>query len=186
MLLTMLLNLTSCSESVPVKTESAQTIPATEFITEPTEIPTTEPVSSPEEVPYNSLPDRMKQAVDAGLVELSQDGMQTFEQVMTAAQEYGVGFMLSDFGINYQTINDNLILPRVRYADEPYFAMITDITSAMETLGCSWCFSHWYGPYGVAFCMPLIQTANYEQIDDYPYYIDLGMMKLFRNVNGVQ
>lgn len=41
-------------------------------ISEPTTEPTTEPALSPEEVLYNSLPDRMKQAVDVGIVEPSQ------------------------------------------------------------------------------------------------------------------
>ena len=108
---------------------------------------------------------------------------------MAVAREYGVGYMLSDFGITldpFQAGTDIHVYPRYRYADEPYFAMIRDITSTMEELGYGWCFAHWYGPYGVAFCMPAIQTSTYEQVEDYPYYIDQGMMDLFQELNDVQ
>ena len=111
------------------------------------------------------------------------------ETVMEIAREYGLGYMLSDFGVTlspYSTIDDACAYPRFRYPDEPYFAMITDITSTMEELGYGWCFAHWYGPYGVAFCIPAIQTSAYEQVKDYPYYIDQGMFSLFREINGVQ
>ena len=110
------------------------------------------------------------------------------ETVMEIAREYGVGYMLSDFGVTlapYASVSDACAYPRFRYPDEPYFAMIEDITSTMEELGYGWCFAHWYGPYGVAFCIPAIQTSTYEQVEDYPYYIDQGMFGLFREINGV-
>lgn len=109
-------------------------------------------------------------------------------EVMALAQEYGVGYMLSDFGVTlspYSAVDDACAYPRFRYPDEPYFAMIRDITSTMEAYGYGWCFAHWYGPYGVAFCIPAIQTSTYEQVEEYPYYIDRGMMDLFREINGV-
>ena len=133
--------------------------------------------------PYNGDVDAKK------LLTLKHEDMQSFEQVAAVAQEYGVGFMLGDFGVNHQTRNMrpccSTVFSRSRYADEPYFAMITDITGAMEELGCGWCFSHWYGPCGAAFCLPANQTSTYEQIEDYPYYIDQGMFHLFRTINGV-
>lgn len=110
------------------------------------------------------------------------------EYVMEIAREYGVGYMLSDFGVTlspFSMIEDACAFPRFRYADEPYFAMIRDITSTMEELGYGWCFAHWYGPYGVAFCLPAIQTSTYRQVEDYPYYIDQGMMALFQEINGL-
>ena len=110
------------------------------------------------------------------------------EAVMEIAKEYGVGYMLGDFGVTlspYSAVSDACAYPRFRYPDEPYFAMIRDITSTMEELGYGWCFAHWYGPYGVAFCIPAIQTSTYEQVEDYPYYIDQGMFSLFREINGV-
>lgn len=109
---------------------------------------------------------------------------ESFTQVMETAKEYGVGFMLGDFGVSSGG-NWWFTLDRVRYADEPYFAMIEDVTSSVEELGYGWCFNRWYGPYGVAFSIPAIQTSTYEQVGDYPYYIDQGMMGLFREINGV-
>ncbi len=111
--------------------------------------------------------------------------MESMNEVMATAQEHGVGFMLGNFGVS--NFGDWWIpMDRVRYADEPYFAMIEDITSSVEDLGYGWCFNRWYGPYGVAFCIPAIEDSTYEQVEDYPYYIDQGMMDLFKSINGVQ
>ena len=57
--------------------------------------------------------------------------------------------------------------------------------STIEELGYGWCFAHWYSPYGVTFCLPVVQDAVYEQVEDYPCYVDQGMMGLFREINGV-
>lgn len=124
--------------------------------------------------------------VDAGVL-FSQGrwGGESLMEVVATAQEYGVGFMLGDFGV-FSGGKWWFTLDRVRYADEPYFAMIEDITSAVEELGYGWCFNRWYGPYGVAFCIPAIEASTYEQVADYPYYIDQGMMNLFKTLNGVQ
>ena len=70
--LVMLLSMTACGGSAPAATEAPAAAPVREAVTEPTAEPTTEPTLSPEEILYNSLPDRMKQAVDVGIVELSQ------------------------------------------------------------------------------------------------------------------
>jgi len=112
-------------------------------------------------------------------------GGESLMEVMEIAQEYGVGFMLSDFGVTVDE-KDHIARSRLRYADEPYFAMIEDITSTMEEMGYGWCFAHWYSPYGVAFCIPAIQSSTYEQVEDYPYYIDQGMMGLFQTINGMK
>ena len=111
--------------------------------------------------------------------------MECMNEVMDTAQEYGVGFMLGNFGVS--NLGDWWEpMDRVRYADEPYFTMIEDITSAVEELGYGWSFGRWYGPYGVAFCIPAIEASTYEQVEDYSYYIDQGMMGLFQKLNGVQ
>ncbi len=70
--LAMLLSLTACTGSTPAETRDPEPAPVvTEAPTEaPTTEPTTEPTLSPEEVLYNSLPDRVKQAVDVGIVGL--------------------------------------------------------------------------------------------------------------------
>lgn len=127
--------------------------------------------------------------IDAKTLLTMQHWRITTEHVMTVAEEYGVGFMLGDFGVTINPftvgVMDGYVYPRFRYPDAAYFAMITDITSTMDELGYGWCFAHWYGPYGVAFCIPAIQTSTYEQVEDYPYYIDQGMFGLFREINGV-
>lgn len=127
-----------------------------------------------------------KGKVDAqALFEVGLYGRESMNEVMAMAREYGVGFMLGDFGV----LSGGkwwFTLDRVRYADEPYFAMIEDITSAVEELGYGWCFNRWYGPYGVAFCIPAIEASTYEQVDDHPYYIDQGMMDLFQSINGIK
>lgn len=118
------------------------------------------------------------------------DAQMLFEQdlmaVLQTAQSYGVGFMLSDFGVaihqNYG--NRAMGIYRLRYADEPYFAMLTDITSTIEELGYGWCFARWYGPYGVAFCKEVVKTSTYQQVEDHPYYLDAGMLDLFRSLNS--
>ena len=62
---------------VPAATLSAETAaPATES--------TTEPTLSPEELLYNSLTDRQRQAVDLGIVELSQ--MEDLERIVTVGE----------------------------------------------------------------------------------------------------
>ena len=123
--------------------------------------------------------------IDAqALLKLSHAKGATCEEVIATAQEYNVGFMLGDFGVHIPS-SDGHEYSRVRYGEEAYHAMITDITSTMEELGYGWCFSHWYGPYGVAFCLPVIQDVVYAQVADYPYYIDQGMRSLFRQINDV-
>lgn len=62
---------------VPAATLSAETAaPATES--------TTKPTLSPEELLYNSLTDRQRQAVDLGIVELSQ--MEDLERIVTVGE----------------------------------------------------------------------------------------------------
>lgn len=122
--------------------------------------------------------------VDAAVLLDSGKG-ETCRTVMETAQAYGVGFTLSEFGVSYPPLAAVAIYPRARYADEHYHAMIRDITSTVEELGYGWCFAHWYSPYGVTFCLPVVQDAVYEQVEDYPCYVDQGMMGLFREINGV-
>ena len=124
--------------------------------------------------------------VDAAALLTSGAG-QTCQDVMATAQEYGVGFMLGEFGVSYEAAEKwGSSYPRIRYPDKAYQGMITDVTSTMEDMGYGWCFASWYGAYGVAFCIPAIEGVEYEQIEDYPYYIDQGMMGLFQQINGVR
>ena len=81
LVLTMVLSLlTGCSDGG----ETAQAAQPTDGVPETTAEPTPEPTLSPEEVLYNSLPDRMKQAVDVGIVELSQ--LEDLERIVTVGE----------------------------------------------------------------------------------------------------
>ena len=86
LVLTMVLSLLSgCCK--PAAQESTTQVPATTPTAEtaaPITEPTTEPTLSPEEILYNSLTDRQRQAVDVGIVELSQ--MEDLERVCTVAE----------------------------------------------------------------------------------------------------
>ena len=106
-------------------------------------------------------------------------------EVMAIAQEYGVGFMLSDFGIHTGTGNSPSDYITVRFPDEEYHAMIIDIISTMESQGHGWCFAHWYGSYGLSFGCPVIENTVYEQIENYPCYVDQTILGWFREINGV-
>ena len=116
------------------------------------------------------------------LLTLPHDGGSSFAEVMQIARENGVGFMLSEFGVSDLGEANH---SRTRYAEDMYHARLGDLAGAVEAAGYGWCFAHWYGGYGVAFCLPVIENAVYEQVEDYPYYIDQGMMSLFQKINGV-
>lgn len=106
-------------------------------------------------------------------------------EVIAIAQEYGVGFMLSDFGIHTGKANSPSDYITVRFPDEEYHAMITDIISTIESQGYAWCFAHWYGSYGLSFGYPVIENAVYEQIENYPCYVDQTILGWFKEINGV-
>ena len=112
-------------------------------------------------------------------------GGESLDKVMQTAEENGVGFMLSDFGVNLCRAN-SIPNPGVRYSDEAYKAMIVDITSTIEERGYGWCFAHWFGYFGITNSCPVVENATYEQIGDYPMYYDTAMLGFFKEVNGVQ
>lgn len=119
-----------------------------------------------------------------GEAALAQDrwGAPSFDEVMATAEEYGVGFMLSSFGVTAIGVAE---WPDYRYPDESYRAMITDIISAVESRGYGWCFGNWYGYFGICDCVPQIADTTYEQVEDYPYYIDQTMLGWFREINSI-
>ena len=122
------------------------------------------------------------------------DGQQTLEtglwggmsclDVMQVARDHGVGFMVSDFGVNLEN-SGSMTWPADRYEDGAYQAMITDIISAIEAADCGWCFAHWYGYFGIVHGYPAFENASYEQLETYPYYMDTAMLEWFREINGV-
>ena len=119
---------------------------------------------------------------------LAATGKDAVLQTMAVAQNYGVGFTVSDFGVildPFEYYRIPYFYPTYRYPDEAYQAMITDITSSLEALGCGWSFSNWYGYFGVANSVPLVDEVVYEQVEDYPLYIDTAMYGWFKEINGV-
>lgn len=122
------------------------------------------------------------------------DGQKTLEtglwggmsclDVMEVAQDHGVGFMVSDFGVNLEN-SGAMTWSSVRYEDDAYKAMITDVVSALESAGCGWCFAHWYGYFGIVNGYPAFENVTYKQLGSYPYYIDTAMLGWFREINGV-
>ena len=119
---------------------------------------------------------------------LASTGIDRVNETWAVAQEYGVGFTVSDFGVildPYEYYRGAYFYPTYRYADEAYQAMILDITSSLEELNCGWSFSNWYGYFGITNCVPLVDDAVYEQVEDYPFYIDTAMYSWFKKINGV-
>ena len=106
--------------------------------------------------------------------------------VINTAREYGVGCMLSDFGVRINEWGswDGMSLPRFRYPLDAYKAMIQDIVTSAEDLELGWCFAYWYSPYGVAFGTPLFDDTTYTQVEDYPYYIDQTILGWFQEINS--
>ncbi len=112
-------------------------------------------------------------------------GAPSIRKTAEVAEEYGVGFMVGDFGVNMAISGLDREWPTARYSDEAYKAMIVDVLSAVESRGYGWCFAKWYGYFGIANGWPAYENASYEQVEDYPYYIDTAMLSWFKEINGV-
>lgn len=110
-------------------------------------------------------------------------------ETMGVAEEYGVGFMVSDFGVvadPYEVYRGVFNYPTYRYPDEGYRAMIEDITSAITEKGYGWYFANWFGYFGISDSAPVYDNVTYEQVGDYPYYIDTTMRSWFQEINGLK
>jgi len=106
-------------------------------------------------------------------------GSVSANELAKTAEEYGVGFMIGEFGV-FTTL-----MPYNRYADETISAYYRDMVSAMTEKGYGWCGGVWHGSYGVVSSYPAIKGAVYEQIGDLAFYIDRAMFDLFQDLNGV-
>lgn len=106
-------------------------------------------------------------------------GSVSANELAKTAEEYGVGFMVGEFGI-FTTL-----MPYNRYADETISTYYRDMVGAMTEKGYGWCGGVWDGTYGVVAYSPGIKTATYEQVGDYDFYIDKAMFDLFQDLNGV-
>lgn len=112
-------------------------------------------------------------------------GSPSIQKTIEVAERYGVGFMVGEFGVNLESPGSDREWPDKRYPDEAYKAMIEDVLSSIESRGHGWCFAHWYGYFGIANGWPAYENATYQQLEDYPYYIDTAMLSWFREINGV-
>lgn len=144
--LVMALSLTACGSSAPAETEAPAAVPSAEA---PTEAPTTEPTLSPEEILYNSLPDRMKQAVDVGIVELGQ--LENPDKEITIAE---AARMLQNAYTLYHGVESKLI------AD----VLSLDIASEPAYLG-------WIGRLPIAMHVEALEPEKYESYDQWIAYV---------------
>lgn len=101
-------------------------------------------------------------------------------ELAALAEDYGVGFMVGEFGIFTS------LMPYNRYTDETLSAYYRDMVSAMTKKGYGWCGGVWDGTYGVVSYYPAVKTAAYEQVGDHSFYIDRAMFDLFQELNGVK
>ena len=106
-------------------------------------------------------------------------GSVSANELAALAEDYGVGFMIGEFGIFTTGI------PYNRYSDEALYAYYKDMVSAMTEKGYGWCGGVWDGTYGAVSYYPAVKTATYEQVGDYAFYIDKSMFDLFQDLNGV-
>lgn len=106
-------------------------------------------------------------------------GSVSANELAALAEDYGVGFMIGEFGIFTTGI------PYNRYSDEALYAYYKDMVSAMTEKGYGWCGGVWDGTYGAVSYYPAVKTATYEQVGDHAFYIDKAMFDLFQELNGV-
>lgn len=112
-------------------------------------------------------------------------GSSSIQKTIEMAEKHDLGFMVGEFGIHLGNPGTDREWPTSRYPDEAYKAMITDVLSAVESCGYGWCFAKWYGYFGIAGGWPAYENVTYQQLEDYPYYIDTAMLDWFKEINGV-
>lgn len=139
-----------CGGGEAVETEAEEQVEVPEeTAAEPTASPTTEPTLSPEEALYNSLPERMKQAVDVGIVELSQLEDLERECTIKEATQMLQNAYTAHNGVESQLLADVLALDCV---NEPAY------------LG-------WIGRLPIAMHVEEIQPEKYENYDQWLRYV---------------
>lgn len=151
LVLTMVLSLfAGCGK--PAAQESTPQVPATTPTAEtaaPTTEPTIEPTLSPEELLYNSLTDRQRQAVDVGIVELSQ--MEDLERECTIGE---AAHMLQNAYTRHNGKESKLLADvlALDYVNEPAY------------LG-------WIGRLPVAMQVEALEPEKYENYDQWLAYV---------------
>lgn len=105
------------------------------------------------------------------------------DAVAAVAAEYGVGYMVSEWGP--RVVNMYSIVENFRYSDEAMTAYLTDMTQTMKERGYGWCYTDWMGSVGIGYGYPLVEDSTYTQVQEY-LYIDEEMTGWFKSINGVQ
>ena len=103
------------------------------------------------------------------------------DTVAAVAKEYGVGYMVREWGP--RVYGWNAVVESSRYSDETMKSYLTDMTQTMEDRGYGWCYTDWMGSVGVAYCYPLVEDSTYTQVGDY-LWIDEEMTGWFRQINN--
>ena len=99
-------------------------------------------------------------------------------ELAALAKEYGVGFMIGEWGVFCDGFPSN------RYPDETLYAFYKDMTDTMAEKGYGWCNGVWYGSLGIESAYPVITATTYEQVGDHACYIDQTMLKWFQEFNS--
>lgn len=105
------------------------------------------------------------------------------DAVAAVAKEYGVGYMVREWGP--RVYGWNAVVERSRYSDETMEAYLTDMTRTMKERGYGWCYTDWMGSVGIAYCYPLVEDTTYTQAQEF-LFIDDAMTGWFKDINGVQ
>jgi hypothetical protein len=105
------------------------------------------------------------------------------DTVSSVAQEYGVGYMVSNWAprLTY----GSAIVERLRYSDETMKAFLNDMSKTMADRGYGWCYYDWMGSVGIAYSYPLVEDSTYTQVGEY-LWTDDEMTSWFREINDVE
>lgn len=101
-------------------------------------------------------------------------------ELAATAEEYGVGFMIGEWGIFGNGLTRN------RYPDETIQAFLTDMADTLAEKGYGWCYGNFHYPYSIACFAPAVETGDYVKVEGTPLYIEQKMMSWFQEINGVK
>lgn len=101
-------------------------------------------------------------------------------ELAATAEEYGVGFMIGEWGIFGEGLTRN------RYPDETIEAFLKDMANTLEEKGYGWCYGNFHYPYSIACFAPAVKTGDYVKVEGTPLYIEQKMMGWFQEINGVK
>lgn len=100
-------------------------------------------------------------------------------ELAATAEEYGVGFMVGEWGIFGNGLTRN------RYPDETIQAFLNDMADTLAEKGYGWCYGNFHYPYSIACFAPAVETGDYVKVEGTPLYIEQKMMGWFQEINGV-